>query len=105
MTTDDPADPEMPSQSPALGLLAAPSPLVSPPTESSSSEVNTTGAAAVPLTTKDPSTVNPLPQAQLLMTAPALIVNVTPAGTVKFEHPPSRTGMRLPDHGNVESTV
>ncbi len=78
---------------------------MSPPTESSSSEVNTTGAAAVPLTTKDPSTVNPLPQAQLLMTAPALIVNVTPAGTVKFEHPPSRTGMRLPDHGNVESTV
>src|SRR4051794_40562941 len=53
----DPVDPDsnrIPDQSPAAGVVVAPSPLVSPPIVSSRSEVNVIGCVAVPLAINDP---------------------------------------------------
>ena len=74
----------MPSQSPAAGELALPSPLVSPPTVSSASEVKVTGLAAVPLTSRVPSTVR-VAEALALTTTPLSIVSVTPSGIVRSQ--------------------
>jgi hypothetical protein len=96
----------MPPQSPAAGLVALPSPFVSPPTESSRSDVSLTGDVAVPDATNDPRTVRYPQLSSPLMIVPAPIVKVTPARTVKPEQKvPRTTGMRFPDHGRVELTL
>src|SRR3954462_727976 len=86
IVSDPPLTSEMPPQSPATGELASPSPLVSPPTESSLRLVNTTGSAAGPLTTKDPDPDNSGDGAEQhageidFTTVPAGTVIVVPAG-------------------------
>ena len=62
-------------------MVAAPSPLVSPPTLSSSTEVNTTGLASVPATTRLPDTSKPALLLSNFTTTPAGTDNVTPDGT------------------------
>src|ERR1700744_1137501 len=71
----------MPSQSPGVGVVAVPSPLLSPPALSSFQEVNTTGVAAVPATFSVPSPVTPSLRPDFT-TGPAAIVKVTPVGTL-----------------------
>ncbi len=102
--TEPPGSVEIPPQSPGAGLDAVPSPLVSPPTESSMNEVNTTGLAVVPAATNDPSTTI-VAQFQLLMTVPAFRVNVTPAAIVNVLQPPCSTGSNVPVHGRVAFTT
>src|SRR5262245_32211652 len=72
----------MPGQSPTAGALTAPSPLVSPPTESSFRDVNTTGDPDDPDTTSRPPDSTVMPACLNFTTAPAGIVSVTPDGTV-----------------------
>ena len=74
----DPPVAWMPFQSPVCAVVAVLSPLVSPPAVSSRQLVNTTGAVAVPATTRDPFTVRPLFWANLTI-VPASIVSVAPA--------------------------
>ena len=62
-------------------VVVLPSPLVSPPTESSASEVKTTGWVAVPTTTRRPpegttSPVEPFESSGLFTTVPAANVSV-----------------------------
>jgi hypothetical protein len=74
-------DSEIPLQSPALGRLARPSPLVSPPTLSSLIDVRYTGEAAVPPVVNLPLTSKPAP-ASNFTTLPAATVSVAPEAIV-----------------------
>lgn len=72
----------MPAQSRATGLVASPSPLVSPPMESSRSEVKTTGDVLVPLLVRVPLTAScPF---RLLITWPAAMVMVAVGAMVSW---------------------
>src|SRR6266511_2019976 len=85
-------DPElktMPAQSPPAGALAAPSPLVSPPTESSLSEVKVIGLAWVPMAWTFPLTLSAPPAGSPLRINPGPKVRVAPESTVTW--PAKRT--------------
>jgi hypothetical protein len=76
-------------QSPAFGPLAVPSPFVSPPAESSASDVKTTGCCAVPrifsvpFKSSRPGSVPKVPAPSLSFTVvPGWTVSVTPVATV-----------------------
>src|SRR4051812_22974726 len=102
----------MPVQSPAWGPLSEASPLLSPPTESSASDVNVTGDPEVPLATRLPLTwrpqgSEPQPLAADLITVPAGAVMVVSAAIVKVRPvalgSPIRSGR--PPSGRVRSLV
>src|SRR6476659_3866845 len=84
ITMREPVCPAMPGQSPTLGVVAGPSPLLAPPAVSSFHDVNTTGAGVVPWTTNDPFT-DRLAEDADWTTVPAATVNVTPDATVTLE--------------------
>ena len=74
--------------------LDAPSPLVSPPAESSWYEVNTTGLPDAPLTSRVPVTLTWSVGVRALNTTPCSTVSVAPAATVSevlFTSAPSST--------------
>ena len=64
-----------------VGPVALPSPLVSPPTESSRHDVNTTGDPADPDATNEPSTVSVTPDVALTI-VPGSTVRVAPGAMV-----------------------
>jgi len=80
----DPVDRSIPPQSPALGEVAFPSPLVSPPTLSSLIEVKYTGEAEVPADVSEPLICRLAPESNLMI-VPAATVRVTPAATVVLQ--------------------
>ena len=95
----------MPDQSPAAGEALPPSPLVSPPIESSTSEVNVTGFAAVPLASRVPLTWSPSPEQQPNCVPKPVPLTVVPAARVAVTPLSMRSpGMPLESVGDLRAS-